>query len=142
MGIRAAFSLLFVAVLQNVLALQLGVGIYDMTGPVTEINFMGYAVPGQRGSGIHQRLRARAFAFADGEKRNMYVSIDGGMGSDLVNMKVLDRLNERLGKDVYTIVSYKKQEENCSKKSQPQNAGNGHACFPSSIFIFFSVQLF
>ncbi len=64
---------------------------------------MGYAVPGQRGSGIHQRLRARAFAFADGAKRNVYVSIDGGMGSDLVNMRVLDVLNERLGKDVYTI---------------------------------------
>jgi hypothetical protein len=28
-------------------------GMYDMTGPSMEINFMGYAVPWQRGQGIH-----------------------------------------------------------------------------------------
>ena len=37
-------------------AYQIGVGIYDMTGPSVEINFMGYALPGQRGTGIHLRL--------------------------------------------------------------------------------------
>jgi len=65
---------------------------------------MGYAVPGQRGTGIHLRLKARAFAFADEDKRFVFVSLDGGMGSDLINMRVLDKLNEKLGKDVYTIV--------------------------------------
>ena len=106
MGVRVILSIFVAAVLQNILALQMGVGIYDMTGPATEINFMGYAVPGQRGSGIHLRLRSRAFTFSDGEKRNAYVSIDGGMGSDLVNMRVLDKLNERLGVGVYTLVSF------------------------------------
>jgi neutral ceramidase len=74
-----------------------------MTGPSVEINFMGYAMPGQRGQGIHQRLRARSFAFQDDNKRAVFVSVDGGMGSDLVKLKVLDRLNEELGVGVYTM---------------------------------------
>ncbi len=32
MGIRAIFTAFFVAVVSNVLAIQMGVGIYDMTG--------------------------------------------------------------------------------------------------------------
>ena len=39
-----------------------GSGIGDITGPSVEINFMGYAVPSQRGSGIHLRLRSRALS--------------------------------------------------------------------------------
>jgi neutral ceramidase len=58
---------------------------------------MGYALPSQRGSGIHIRLRARAYIFADEKKRFAYVSVDGGMGSDLVNMKVVEKLNEKFG---------------------------------------------
>ena len=83
-------------------AYQLGAGIWDITGPAVEINFMGYALPGQRGTGIHQRLRARAFVIADNDSRFAYVSIDGGMGSDLLNMRVIDALNERLP-GMYTI---------------------------------------
>lgn len=84
------------------IAFKVGVGSYDMTGPAVEINFMGYAVPAQRGSGIHQRLRARSFAFEDDNKRAVFVSVDGGMASDLVKMKVLDRLDQELGAGVYT----------------------------------------
>mmetsp|Transcript_2818 Transcript_2818/g.3022 ORF Transcript_2818/g.3022 Transcript_2818/m.3022 type:complete len:734 (+) Transcript_2818:50-2251(+) len=85
-------------------AFKVGVGSYDMTGPCTEINFMGYALPSQRGSGIHLRLRARAFAFEDETtgKRAVFVSVDGGMGSDLVKMRVLDKLNAELGEGIYT----------------------------------------
>ena len=87
---------------------RVGTGIYDITGPAVEVNFMGYAVPAQRGTGIHLRLRARAFAFEDEDngKRFCFVSLDGGMGSDLVNMRVVDRLNAELGQDVYTVVQY------------------------------------
>ncbi len=102
------FACLFVVlgVLQAVASMNVGVGIYDMTGPSVEINFMGYAVPGQRGTGIHQRLRARAYAFQDDNgKRVAFVSVDGGMGSDLVVMKVVDKLNEALGEGVYSAVS-------------------------------------
>jgi len=84
-----------------------GTGIYDITGPAVEVNFMGYAVPAQRGTGIHLRLRARAFAFEDDDtatgKRFCFVSVDGGMGSDLVNLRVVDKLNAELGQDVYTM---------------------------------------
>ena len=55
-------SLLFATIAYSYL---IGTGISDITGPSTEINFMGYAVPSQRGSGIHLRLRSRAFIIAD-----------------------------------------------------------------------------
>lgn len=79
-----------------------GAGIHDTTGPSVEVNFMGYAVPGQRGSGIHLRLRSRAFVF-EGEDGQMvcYVSVDGGMSSDIVKTKVLELLNEKYGEGVF-----------------------------------------
>ena len=87
-------------------ALKIGRGIADMTGPASEVNLMGYAAPGQVAGGIHSRLYARAFIFADedeGEKehgkedspgasRVCYVSADIGMGSDLLTQKVIERL--------------------------------------------------
>ena len=39
----------------------LGVGKADITGPVVEINFMGYANPSQVGTGLRQRIFSRAF---------------------------------------------------------------------------------
>jgi hypothetical protein len=87
-------------------AMKIGVGIADTTGPSVEINFMGYALPSQRGTGILQRLRARAYAFEDDTgKRVMFINVDGGMASDLVTMRVVDRLKEELGEGVYTFVS-------------------------------------
>lgn len=82
-----------------------GTGIADVTGPSTEINFMGYALPRQRGSGIHLRLRARAFVVMEKknpEKRMCFVSVDGGMGSDLVNMRVINKVRSELGDGLYT----------------------------------------
>jgi neutral ceramidase len=84
-------------------AYKLGVGIYDMTGPSVQINFMGYAVPSQRGTGIHQRLRSRAFFFGDDKSHVVFVTVDGGMGSDLVNMRVVDALNAHYGEGIFTI---------------------------------------
>lgn len=43
----------------------IGTGIYDITGPIAEVNFMGYADPSQTGHGIHQRLRARAYIISE-----------------------------------------------------------------------------
>jgi neutral ceramidase len=82
-------------------AYKAGVGIYDMTGPSVEVNFMGYANPGQRGEGIHMRLRARSFAVSedDGSKMVIYVNVDGGMASDLVTMKVVEEVNKELGEN-------------------------------------------
>ena len=65
---------------------------------------MGYAVPGQRGTGIHQRLRSRAFAFQEDDGKTIaFVSLDGGMASDLVKMEVLDLIEKKMnGKKIYT----------------------------------------
>ena len=81
-------------------AFKVGRGIADMTGPAAEVNLMGYANPAQVAGGIHTRLFARAFVFADdaegdddgGGKRVCYVSADIGMGSDLLTQKVIERL--------------------------------------------------
>eukprot|EP01047_Picozoa_sp_COSAG01_P126807 COSAG01_NODE_55994_length_321_cov_0.981982_1_plen_76_part_01 len=37
-----------------------GLGKADMTGPIVEVNQMGYAQPSQLAAGIHTRLFARA----------------------------------------------------------------------------------
>ena len=131
----------------------IGTGIYDMTGPASEINLMGYAKAEQIAHGIHMRLRARAFIVSekpalaeeeattietlpreddlpteeegrarllrwssrsnaqddtktetrpsdishlDPERTVCFVSIDAGMGSDLLNTRVLERLKDLL----------------------------------------------
>ena len=79
----------------------IGSGIGDTTGPSVEINFMGYAVPKQRGSGIHLRLRSRAFVFEQGGDMVCYVSVDGGMSSDNVKLAVLEKLNAKYGDGVF-----------------------------------------
>jgi len=66
---------------------------------------MGYAVPGQRGQGIHLRLRARAFVIqesSDKQDKVAFVSVDGGMASDLVKMRVLDKLEAKYGQGIFT----------------------------------------
>jgi len=85
-----------------VIGYDVGVGIADITGPAVEITFMGYAKSSQTGAGIHMRQWARAFAVADGDKRLVFVSMDAGMGSDILNKRVIENLETRLGKGVYT----------------------------------------
>lgn len=102
---RILSAFVCVAVVAVASAFNVGVGVYDTTGPATEINFMGYAVPGQRGTGIHLRLRARAFVIeesGDSQDKVAFVSVDGGMASDLVKMRVLDQLKEKVGEGVFT----------------------------------------
>jgi hypothetical protein len=45
--------------------LKVGAAIADVTGPAADINFMGYAMMGQVGRGLHFRLRSRAFVFQE-----------------------------------------------------------------------------
>ena len=49
---------------------------------------MGYAKQGQNTKGIHIRQYSRAFIFEESGSRNVFVSIDCGMMSQLVKMKV------------------------------------------------------
>jgi len=74
---------------------MVGKGVGDITGPSVQINFMGYALPGQRGTGIHLRTFARAFVVSDGAKKVAIVNMDCGMGSDLVKHQVIDALTAK-----------------------------------------------
>lgn len=73
----------------------LGVGKADITGPVVEINMMGYADPNQVGSGLRQRLYSRAFIVGDISKledRFIYIVLDTQSGDTAVRYGILDAL--------------------------------------------------
>ncbi|XP_071698295.1 neutral ceramidase 1-like [Rutidosis leptorrhynchoides] len=79
-----------------------GLGSYDITGPAADVNMMGYANSDQTASGIHFRLRARSFIVAEPQgNRVVFVNLDACMGSQLVTIKVLERLKARYG-NLYT----------------------------------------
>lgn len=74
----------------------IGVGTYDITGPAADVNMMGYANADQIASGIHFRLRARAFIVAEPQgNRVVFVNLDACMASQIVTIKVLERLKAR-----------------------------------------------
>ena len=50
------------------------------------------------------RLRARTFVITDDSKTVAFVNCDGGMASDMVKMRVLEKLNAQLGEGVITAV--------------------------------------
>lgn len=84
----------------------LGVGKADITGPVVEINFAGFADPEQVGSGLRQRLYSRAFIVASKESpddRIAYLVIDTAAGDTAVRNGILEGV-KALGKEyeVYT----------------------------------------
>ncbi|KAK6939262.1 Neutral/alkaline non-lysosomal ceramidase, N-terminal, partial [Dillenia turbinata] len=97
----------------------IGVGSYDMTGPAADVTMMGYANLNQITAGIHFRLRARAFIVAESENgaRFAFVNLDAGMASQLVTIKVLERLNHRYG-DLYN-------EDNLAISGTHTHAGPG-----------------
>lgn len=73
----------------------LGVGKADITGPVVEINMMGYADPNQLGSGLRQRLYSRAFIVGSTEKpeeRFVYLVLDTQSGDTAVRYGILEAL--------------------------------------------------
>lgn len=79
-----------------------GLGSYDITGPAADVNMMGYANMEQVASGVHFRLRARSFIVAEpGGSRVAFVNLDACMASQLVTIKVLERLKSRYG-DLYS----------------------------------------
>ncbi|KAG9242545.1 neutral/alkaline nonlysosomal ceramidase-like protein [Calycina marina] len=73
----------------------LGVGKADITGPVVEINMMGYADTKQLGSGLRQRLYSRAFIVGDihnPKDRFIYLVLDTQSGDTAVRYAVLEDL--------------------------------------------------
>lgn len=80
----------------------IGLGSYDITGPAADVNMMGYANMEQIASGLHFRLRARTFIVAEPQgNRVVFVNLDACMASQLVKLKVLERLKARYG-NLYT----------------------------------------
>lgn len=79
----------------------LGTGKADITGPVVEINLMGYADSKQVGSGVRQRLYSRAFIVGDLENpldRFVYLVLDVQSGDTAVRYGILSGL-KKLGPD-------------------------------------------
>lgn len=79
----------------------IGVGKADITGPVVEINFAGYASPAQTGTGLRQRLYSRAFIVGDvarPQDRFAYLVIDTQGGDTAVRNGILEGL-KALGGD-------------------------------------------
>ncbi|KAK8069770.1 neutral/alkaline non-lysosomal ceramidase [Apiospora phragmitis] len=73
----------------------LGVGKADITGPVVEINFAGYASLPQVGSGLRQRIYSRAFIVGDVNKpsdRFVYLVLDTQGGDTAVRYGILEGL--------------------------------------------------
>jgi neutral ceramidase len=84
----------------------LGVGKADITGPVVEINMMGYADMHQVGSGLRQRLYCRAFIIGSTSKprdRVVYLVLDTQSGDTAVRHGILQGLAD-LG-DEFSIYS-------------------------------------
>ncbi|MCF2525849.1 neutral/alkaline non-lysosomal ceramidase N-terminal domain-containing protein [Yinghuangia soli] len=52
-----------------------GRGIADITGEIAECGMLGYGMAYQQSAGLHTRLRARAFAFADSAGRRLMVVV-------------------------------------------------------------------
>ncbi|KAM0228951.1 hypothetical protein ACHAPO_010358 [Fusarium lateritium] len=72
---------------------SLGVGKADITGPVVELNLMGYAELSQTGTGLRQRLYSRAFIIGNPEKpkeRIVYLVLDAQSGDTAIRRGILE----------------------------------------------------
>ena len=75
-----------------------GRGMADITGPAAEVGMAGYFSLDQKTSGIHLRLRSRAFIVGEmnSDRRVVFVSVDQGMVFQGVALEVCRQL-----KDIY-----------------------------------------
>jgi neutral ceramidase len=72
----------------------IGAGSADVTGPASGLGMLGYAYKKQKTSGIHQRLRARAFVIEKNEKLATVVTIDTCFVEHEMKQDVLRRLQD------------------------------------------------
>jgi neutral ceramidase len=84
----------------------LGVGKGDITGPVVELNFMGYADTAQLGTGLRQRLYCRSFligSISEPSERIVYLILDTQSGDTAIRNGILEGLAD-LGSEyaIYT----------------------------------------
>lgn len=72
-----------------------GVGKADITGPVVELNMMGYANSSQVGTGLRQRLYSRAFIIGsptNSTERIVYLVLDTQSGDTAIRNGILEGL--------------------------------------------------
>jgi len=103
-------------------AYLLGVGKGDITGPVVEINLMGYADTAQTGTGLRQRLYCRAFIIGqphEPEDRIVYLVLDTQSGDTAVRYGILEGL-KALGKE-YAVYN----EQNIAVTGTHSHSGPG-----------------
>ncbi|KAJ3221417.1 hypothetical protein HK099_003539 [Clydaea vesicula] len=87
-------------------AFRVGVGKSDITGPIGEINMMGYAMLDNTANGVHLRLQSRAFILAsplNPNQRIVYVSTDTGQVSHSSRNDVARILKETLNSNIYSV---------------------------------------
>jgi neutral ceramidase len=110
-----------------------GAGKSDITGPAYGLGMMGYAMPQQYTKGIHTRLWARAFIFANADKRVVFVSSDLCFTTQAVKQTVVEKLKKIYGPTLYT-------EENVMLSATHTHAGPGgyswHPLYDISTFGF------
>ncbi|KAF2871401.1 neutral ceramidase precursor [Massariosphaeria phaeospora] len=73
----------------------IGVGKADITGPVVELNLMGYANTSQVGTGLRQRLYSRSFIIGnpgDTSERFVYMVLDTQSGDTAIRNGILEGL--------------------------------------------------
>jgi neutral ceramidase len=77
----------------------IGTGISDITGPIAEVGMMGYANISQVASGLHTRLYARAFVFANPNSNKRVVLVTAELGQLFSSLKqgVIRNLKQRYG---------------------------------------------
>jgi neutral ceramidase len=100
--------------------LSVGRGIADITGEPADCGMLGYGKAEQRTSGIHLRLRSRAFVFDDGHRRVLLVVAELPLPMQSVTDEVLTRLADRFG-DRYA-------DENTLITTTHTHAGPGGYC--------------
>ncbi|XP_057339606.1 neutral ceramidase [Microplitis mediator] len=100
-GLISLFLLITLGFPGVTMSYNIGTGIADVTGPIAEIVFMGYAKIDQKGSGLHLRTFARSYIIDDAEERFVFVSVESAMIGHDVRATVIRKLEEKYG-DMYT----------------------------------------
>ncbi|EMD86451.1 hypothetical protein COCC4DRAFT_49743 [Bipolaris maydis ATCC 48331] len=80
---------------QDASSYLIGVGKGDITGPVVELNLMGYANSSQIGTGLRQRIYSRAFIIGNpsvASERFVYLVLDTQSGDTAIRNGILEGL--------------------------------------------------
>jgi len=118
--LRAALLLLLaIANINFVQALEVGIGVSDITPTPDKNPMMGYSNDSQKANGLHTRLFAKAFVIQSSEtnKKVAFVNCDLGMISQLTKIEVINRLQAKYG-NIFT-------DENVLLSATHTHAGPG-----------------